>query len=429
MARFRAWLVAAVAVVLLGGLVLLSRQPTAELPTSVPSVQGAPVPSPVDTRTSSVTELLKRRADAVLHRNRAAFLADIDPLAGSAFRAAQRSLFDNLAGVPLSSWAYRVDPGQVVIAPTITTAADEQWAPAVELDYALVGVDSAPTAKQLGYLFARRGDTWYLTSDTVPGRQTWRGPWDFGPTVLFKASSGFVLAHPDNTTLAKRIAGELDGDVAAVSEVWGSQWPQRVAVLLPDTIAELKALVGPEFAVDAIAAVAVADKVDHTSHTATGQRVVLNPTNAAKMSAALLRVVLRHEMTHIAARGVTVDGVPMWMLEGFADYVGYRGSGIPMAQVAPDVAWLVRAGTPPDALPSNGDFAAGGDKINLAYQEAGTVNSYIAETYGRSALVRLYLKIAGGDLKAPVDDALRAVLGVDQAGLVQGWQEYLRQQL
>ena len=43
---------------------------------------------------------------------------------------------------------------------------------------------------------------------------------------------------------------------------------------------ELKALVGPEFAVDSIAAVAVADRVDNANHIAVGQRVVLVPTHA-----------------------------------------------------------------------------------------------------------------------------------------------------
>ncbi|AHH95351.1 peptidase MA family metallohydrolase [Kutzneria albida] len=429
MARFRAWLVAAVALALLGAVVLLLRQPVAGPLTpalTTPSVQAAPALT--DTRTAAVTELLRRRSDAVLHRDRAEFLSTVDPQASPEFRAAQRSLFDNLDGVPLSAWTYRLDPNQVSQAPTAFSA-DELWAPQVDLNYSLAGVDPGTTAKPMAYLFARRGQNWYLASDSTLSHQTWRGPWDFGPLVLLRAANGFVLAHPGNADLGRRIAAELDADVRAVSQVWGKQWPQRVAVLLPDSSAELKALVGPEFAVDAIAAVAVADRVDHASRSAVGQRVVLNPANAGKLSATSLSVVLRHEMTHIAARGVTVDGTPMWLLEGFADYVGYRDSGVPMPQAAAEVARLVRAGTPPTELPSNADFAAGGGRINLAYQEAWTVNQYVAETFGQPALVRLYQRVAGGDPKAPLDDALREVLGVDTQGLVRGWQEYLRAEL
>jgi Peptidase MA superfamily len=425
-ARFRAWLVATLAVILLGGVVLLSRQPIPAPSTPAPLAQGAP--SLDDGRATAVDALLRDRANAVLHHDRTAFLATIDPGGPAAFLTAQRAMFDNLAQMPLSAWSYDLDTTDVATTPSGVAKADELWAPAVELDYALRGVDSAPTSKPMGYLFARHGKSWYLASDTATSHQTWRGPWDFGPVVVLKVASGLVLAHPDNTVLANQVARELDSDVAAVSEVWTQPWPKRVAVLLPDSTAELQALVGPEFAVDSIAAVAISDRVDNSQHLAYGQRVVINPENATQMPASSLRVVLRHEMTHVAARGHTVDGTPMWMLEGFANYVGYRDSGIPMSVGAADVARLVRAGTPPTAPPANGDFAATGDKINLAYAEAWTLTSFIADTFGQQTLVQLYLKIAGGDQIADVDQELKAVLGVDTSGLVAGWQDYLRRQ-
>jgi hypothetical protein len=338
-------------------------------------------------------------------------------------------MFDNLAQVPLSAWSYDVDPTDAVGVPKSAFPADELWAPAVQLNYALTAVDRDPTSKQMGYLFARHGTKWYLASDTATSRQTWRGPWDFGPVTTTKTRSGLVLAHPDDAELADKIAGELDSDVAAVNAVWDQPWPREVAVLVPDSDDELKALVGPEFAVDSIAAVAVADRVDNADHVAVGQRVVLNPDNADKMPATSLRVVLRHEMTHIAARGYTVDGTPMWMLEGFANYVGYRDSGIPLSVGAADVADLVRNGTPPTDLPADGDFAAAGDKINLAYDEAWTLTSFIADTFGQHALVTLYQRVAGGPPGADLDVALHDVLGVDKAGLVAGWQDYLRRKL
>ncbi|GAA3437777.1 peptidase MA family metallohydrolase [Kutzneria kofuensis] len=428
-ARFRAWLVAAIAVTLFGGVVLLVGQPAtgpgpAAPSTGSPTGQGAPPLS--QTGDSEVTALLRSRAAAVLHRDRQAFLATIDPRATPQFRDAQAAMFDNLADVPLSVWSYDLDPTDVVTVPKGAFPAEELWAPEVQLNYALAGVDRDPTSKPMGYLFSRHGTRWFLASDTLTSRNTWRGPWDFGPVTALRAKSGLVLTHPDDADLGRRIAGELDSDVAAVSAVWDQPWPREVAVLVPDSTDELKAFVGPEFAVDSIAAVAVADRVDNGNHTAIGQRVVLNPDNATKMPVASLRVVLRHEMTHIAARGYTVDGTPMWMLEGFANYVGYRDSGIPLPVAAADVAELERNGTPPTDLPSNGDFAADGDKINLAYDEAWTLTSFIADTFGQHALVTLYLRIAGGSPKADVGAQLHDVLGVDRAGLIAGWQDYLR---
>ncbi|WP_273938809.1 peptidase MA family metallohydrolase [Kutzneria chonburiensis] len=427
-ARFRAWLVAAIAATLLGGVVLLVGQPaTGPLPTAPlkggPAGQGAPL---AQTGDAAVTALLRSRASAILHRDRDAFLAEIDPRATPQFRDAQEAMFDNLADVPLSVWSYDLDPADVVTVPKGSFPAEELWAPEVQLNYALAGVDHDPTSKPMGYLFSRHGTQWFLASDTLTSRNTWRGPWDFGPVAATRVKSGLVLAHPDNAELAKRIAGELDADVKAVSAVWDQPWSREVAVLVPSSDDEMKAFVGPEFAVDAIAAVAVADRVDNGRHTAIGQRVVLNPGNAEQMPPSSLTVVLRHEMTHIAARGYTVDGTAMWMLEGFANYVGYRNSGIPMDAAAADVADLERNGKPPTDLPANADFAAGGDKINLAYDEAWTLTSFIADTFGQHALVTLYLRIAGGSLTADVGQQLHDVLGLDKAGLVAGWQDYLR---
>jgi hypothetical protein len=427
-ARFRAWLVAVIAATLLGGVILLVGQPaTGPVPTAPvtdgPAGQGAPLAQTGDT---AVTALLRDRAAAVLHRDREAFLATIDPRATPQFRDAQTAMFDNLADVPLSVWSYALDPTDVVTVPKGVFPAEELWAPEVQLNYALTGVDRDPTSKPMGYLFSRHGTQWFLASDTLTSRNTWRGPWDFGPVAATRTKSGLVLAHPDNAELAKRISAELDSDVKAVSAVWDQPWSREVAVLVPSSDDEMKAFVGPEFAVDAIAAVAVADRVDNGHHTAVGQRVVLNPGNAEQMPASSLKVVLRHEMTHIAARGYTVDGTPMWMLEGFANYVGYRDSGIPVDAAAADVADLVRDGRPPADLPANADFAAGGDKINLAYDEAWTLNSFIADTFGQHALVALYLRIAGGSPTADLGSQLHDVLGLDRAGLVAGWQDYLR---
>ncbi|MFC7613779.1 hypothetical protein ACFQV2_09535 [Actinokineospora soli] len=222
-------------------------------------------PSAVDAvRGDAVTALLERRAAAVRERDLDAFLATVDPEAEPWFREAQQDLFDNLGDVPLAHWSYAVDAADVLDLtglPEPDATAAELWAPGVELHYALRGVDPAPTARDLGYLFARRGDAWYLHSDTALselGRRTWRGPWDFGPCQVVTTEFGLVLAHPGSQPMVDRLVRELDPAVRSVTEVWGSDWPGRVALLLPDSPAEMRALVGPDFPVESVVAVATA---------------------------------------------------------------------------------------------------------------------------------------------------------------------------
>ena len=117
----------------------------------------------------------------------------------------------------------------------------------------------------------------------------------------------------------------------------------------------------------------------------------------------------------------------MWLLEGFADYVGYRESGLSLAQGAPDLAELVAASGPPPALPEDRSFRAEGTELDLAYQQAWSVARFIAERHGEAALVALYRSLAGaGPVSAArTDDLLREAIGLDRAALQAQWREHL----
>ena len=439
----RTWLGAAVAAAVLAGLALVSF-PSTEPGTGPAGGPGRPMgavsPAPPDTtRTDAVTDLLNRRAKALVDHDEQAFLATLDPRADEAFVSTQRRLFQNLTGVPFDDWSYRLRPEEtfdVTRVPDRIAAppSDELWAPAVDLRYALRGGDTVPTERPMGYLFARHGDEWYLRSDTALdhlGRRTWRGPWDFAPCVVTTTEHGIVLSHPGNQPMVDRLVRELDPSVTAVSELWPRRWSQRVVVLLPDSPGEMRALVGPDFPVESVVAVAVADRVNNASREVAGQRVVLSPNGVRGLSIASLRVVLRHEITHVAARADTVDGSPTWLLEGFADYVGYRDSGVTLAEGAPDLAKQVREDGPPAALPEDRAFRSGGADLDLAYQESWSLARYVADTHGEDALIAMYreLAAAGAVSATETDKMLRDVLGVDRAELVRGWQSYLRKAL
>jgi hypothetical protein len=439
-AKLRSWLGAAVAVAVLGGLALVSFP--GDTPTPIPGggpgqPMGAVSPAPpVDdaTRADAVTDLLHRRAQAVLTHDEQSFMATVDPKADEAFLAAQRRLFTNLAAVPLDAWSYRLHADDTLDVSSLKDSADELWAPAVDLRYALRGADLIPTDRPMGYLFARHGESWYLRSDSALdglGRRTWRGPWDFAPCLVSTTEYGIVLSHPGSEPMVDRLVRELDSSVQAVSAVWPTPWSRRVALMLPDSPGEMRALVGPDFPVESVVAVAVADRVDNKTRTVAGQRVVLSPSGIRALSVASLRIVLRHEITHLAARADTVDGSPTWLLEGFADYVGYRDSGVTLAEGAPDLAKRVRQDGPPSALPEDRAFRSSGTDLDLAYQQSWSLARYIADRWGEQTLINVYRTLAGaGPVSATETDAmLRDVLGVDRAALVAGWQSYLREAL
>lgn len=427
--------VAASAVVIATGSPPTAAVQSAPAPSSAAAELGRAVPSTDAQRATAVQQLLDTWAASVRTDDPAALARVLDPSADAGFGAAETTRAADLVGVPLADWGYEISTDAAVVVPPELVqrlGADEVWAPPVVLRYAVAGADDTATRKPVGLVVARRGGTWRLVGDTdlaAYGRSTWRGPWDFGPVVARSSAQGVVLGHPGQAADLDRLAAELVTGVPAVTAFWGPGWPRKALVVLAGTQPELEALVGTAFSGVGVAAVTTADAVDRSAGTASGVRVVVNPATLDQLTPATLRIVLRHELTHVAARTVTADQAPLWMLEGFADYSGYRGSGTSTEQGAPAVAALVRANGPPDRLPTDADFSPTGDtsRAELAYQLSWTFTSFVAGTRGEDALRAAYRVVAAQAAPTPgqLDAELTASLGATEAQLVAEWGRWL----
>ncbi|MDY6811403.1 MAG: hypothetical protein SW127_20730, partial [Actinomycetota bacterium] len=215
----------------------------------------------------------------------------------------------------------------------------------------------------------------------------------------------------------------------AVTAFWGDDWPRRavlVATARPVEFSALARSAGTDVA--AAAAATVYSRVDSDDDVAVGQRVVLTPS-AVRFSAAALGVVLRHELTHVAARVVTAAGAPLWITEGVPEYVGRKGTYVRFADAAPDLAVAVDAGQLPTDLPADADFAVDSDAARIAYQSAWSVAAYVADRFGEDRLRELYLGVAATDDPARQGGAIADALGISRAELVAGWRRWLTTQV
>ncbi|MGU3434073.1 hypothetical protein ACNHUS_13760 [Actinomycetes bacterium M1A6_2h] len=307
------------------------------------------------------------------------------------------------------------------------SGATDVWAPSVVLRYAYAGADIGPTTRPVALLVARRGDDWKLVSDsTLDGstRTTWRGPWDFGPVVVRSVDTGgttsLVLGHEDRRATIDALAADTATAVPAVTDFWGVGWSRRAVVVVTSSDAEFTATAGTAASNTDTAATTVSDPV--SSGLVTGQRIIFSPSAQERLTDFTRNSVLRHELTHVAARVATVDTAPLWMLEGFADYSGYRGSGRSFAQLAPTLTAIVRAAGPPLVLPIDSDFGAGGARGATAYESAWSVNAYVADKFGEPMLRTLYRAVAAAPSNPTVLDAnLRRTLGVGTDDFLGGW--------
>ncbi|MBY6362401.1 hypothetical protein HQ609_04720 [Rhodococcus corynebacterioides] len=391
--------------------------------------RAAAAPSADEQRRTAVGDLLDRWAAAVRSGDDDAVRAVLDPAADPSFVAREVARADVVATVPLSDFGYEIlDEPETPVPPDLADAVDatEVWAPRVALRYAYADADTAPTRRDVSLVLARRGEQWRVVSDAdLPqyGRTTWRGPWDFGPVETVRVPTGsttsIVVGHPEQRAFLDALAADLPAAVAAVTDFVGEGWSRRAVVTAAGSDPEFTSLANGS-TTPAVAASTIADPV--RGGLVTGQRVVFGASAPDRLTDSTRRTVLQHELTHVALRTITGEGAPLWVLEGVADYSGYRGSGLEFAQIAPTLTAVVRVGGPPTVLPEDEDFGAGGPRGSIAYESAWSVASFVADRFGEARLLALYRALAGGPTDPTrLDAALSATLGLPTEAFLAEW--------
>jgi hypothetical protein len=385
-----------------------------------------------------VRALLARHGAAVMKHDQAAFAAGLDTASAAAdFRGQQLRVFANLTKLPLASWTYHLE-GRTDSKGAEAAAGRRFGTDAVivrvSLSYALRGVDRIPTTHELWWTVVRHDGAAVVAADdglAQAGGQSWRGPWDFGPLVVRRGAHSLVLGHPDSAASLDGIRSTVDAAVPVVTSVWGADWSQDVEVIVPSTDAELADQAGQSSdATLTVAAVAVSDGQDPVSGDVYGQRLIVNPVALGQLSTVGRQIVIRHELTHIAAAAATSAASPTWLVEGFADYVGNLGSGQPVTTTAAELTADVRHGRAPDALPGPDAFSTEGQSAQ-AYEGAWLACRLIAARAGQDGLVRFYHVVGASpnDVDAAVAAGLRRVLHETTAQFTAEWRDYLRAQL
>jgi hypothetical protein len=241
-------------------------------------------------------------------------------------------------------------------------------------------------------------------------------PWaEPGVSVLADGTSVRLVSMggPRTDTLLTRVRAEIGDAVGAVERFWGTDWTREIVLVATATDAQFAAAarLEPLHGWADIAAVAVADEVDLVNRESTGQRIVLAP-GASAMGDAALRIVLAHELFHLAARNDTALDAPRWLTEGVADFVAR-----PTAPVPADAA----ANT---ALPSDAELDQPGPARSAGYDRAWWFARFVSDTYGQDGLRLLYARACGpghGDFGT----AVRQALGADLPEVARRWASWL----
>jgi hypothetical protein len=295
----------------------------------------------------------------------------------------------------------------------------------------LTGYDLAPvTAGRTLTLSTAADGTWYVDSDQ-PARKSAQQLWDQGAVSVVRGRRSLVLGMGQTTGTLHGYADLADRAVPEVSAAWGTDWSRQVVVLVPRSLRQMAALLGsPASNYRGIAAVTTGEAGG--TGKAPADRVIVNPDAYGILGPLGKQVVLTHETTHVATRAHTDRATPLWLSEGYADWVGYRDTGRTPEQVAPELQRAVSGGSVPVALPADKDFGFAGDPTRLAqaYEGGWMACRMIAGHWGEDRLDAFYRAVgAHGTRAGAVEDAMRRVLGTTMAAFTARWQEYLRTQL
>jgi len=191
-------------------------------------------------------------------------------------------------------------------------------------------------------------------------------------------------------------------------------------IVLPATVDQAAAVLGRSpLALTRIAG--VAGTVDASGVPGAPQLVVLNPERFVPLGRDDRQFVVIHEAVHVLT-GAAAVVMPVWVREGFADWVALRTGRIPLAQAAEQALDAVRRVGPPRSLPRDAAFDSARLRLAKSYQQAWLVFRMLGERYGTDAVVSFYTAVLDG---ARVGPALEDAFGLTRADFSAAWRTRL----
>ncbi len=336
------------------------------------------------------------------------------------------AIYDNARALDLSSVRFGfVDEGAGDPPSRLGRYGLAAWTATVSVTWRVSGYDRGTSREETEFSFVQIGSSTRIagaggeSGDTGSGDPARVPLWLMEPLQVVRSQDALVMVSTEAGESPQRYAAFAAQAVTDVRKVL-TGWRGKLVVEVPSSEADLEQVLGAEPGrYKAIAGVTTT--VDGRQARSSPVHVFLNPQVFDGLGRKGAQVVLSHETTHVAT-DAPFASMPTWLLEGFADYVALDHAGVPLSTAASQIFARVRKDGPPDTLPSSDDLSPSAPGLGATYEEAWTVCRYIGEEYGEQRLIELYDRVDGG---AGLATAFRAVLGVPQRTVVDGWRSDL----
>ena len=296
-------------------------------------------------------------------------------------------------------------------------SASGAWEGAVDVTWTFSGFDRAPAQSEVGFRFRTVDGEVYL--DSVGGGERRLPLWLSGDVEVRRTPGTLVLV--DGTGVeAARYARLARAAVPVVRTVLPS-WRTGLVVEVPSSVTALHEALGSDSGTYAGIA-AVTTTTDGSLAPDAPVHVFVNPMIFGQLRPTGSQVVMSHEAVHVATEAATSNTMPLWLLEGFADYVALIDVDLPVSTTAGQIIDRVRDDGPPETLPGSAEFDTTTTHLGATYESAWLACRLLADRGGQAALVRLYMQVRDG---ATIESALQQEFGLTEAELTQLWQDLL----
>lgn len=294
--------------------------------------------------------------------------------------------------------------------------ADGSWTAVADATWAFRGFDEAPARAEVRFTFQQTGEQARLVG--IGGGDRRSPVWMTGPADIRRTPRTLVVAAGESGS-ATRLAEEVRRAVPAVLAVL-PDWDGGLVFEVPGSVQGLhEALDADPGSYDAIAAVTTT--VDGSLAPDAPVHVFVNPRVFGDLRPRGAQVVVTHEATHVAT-DAAVSSMPLWLLEGFADYVALRDVTLPLGTTAGQIIREVRRQGPPGHLPGPDEFDTRATHLGASYEAAWLAVRLLADRGGQSELVRFYEAVDRG---ASVDAALEDTFDLSVRAFTAAWRDRL----
>jgi hypothetical protein len=280
--------------------------------------------------------------------------------------------------------------------------------------------DPVTVRRTVAARFERGPSGWRLAHLGTDGRDLWEHE------AVAVATTGRTMVIGSSRYAARlgSLADQVDSARRQVGRFWTADWSGRVVVIFPSKARTMDQLIGSGSASSLPAATTWT-----RGPTGAVVRVTVNPDVFLALPFIAQQIVLRHEITHVAQDAGRAGRAPIWLTEGLAEYVGYRGTGIARSIVAGGLLDRVRSNRAPHSLPRDRHFAFDLSPRHraLVYEAGWAACQLVVDRYGESRLIPFYRAVlrAGGSKEQRVNQAAEQVLGINANTFVKQWRAWL----